>query len=88
MNSHSFHHESGFILEVKRDRLVTSSLEPIFLYTNSDQIGSSMICMAKPMSSHSIIEFMSTYHYQSTKYLHETHAEQILTIAAKGVREI
>lgn len=88
MNSRLFHHESRTISEVKRDRLPTGSLEPIFLYTNSDQIGSSMSCMAKPMSSHSIIGFMSTYNYQSTKCLHETHTDQILTITAKGVHEI
>lgn len=88
MNSCPFNHKGGSIFEVKRDRLFTGSLEPIFLYTNIDQIGSSMICMAKPMSSHSIIEFMSTYHYQSMNYPHETYAEQILTITTKGVCEI
>ena len=87
MNSRSFHHEGGSVFEVKRDRLLTGSFEPIFLYTNNDQIGSSMICMAKPMSSHSINEFMSAYNYH-TKYLHEMYADQSLTIISKGVREI
>lgn len=88
MNSLSFHHKDNPVLEVKRDRQFTGLREPIFLYTNSDQIGSSMICMAKPMSSHSIIEFMSTYHYQSTKDHHETHMDQSLTTITKGAHEI
>jgi hypothetical protein len=85
MNSHSFHYTGNSVLEVKRDRLLIGSHEPIFLYTNSDQIGSSMICMAKPASSHSTIEFMpNSHHYESATIAHEAHTNQTLTIISTG----
>lgn len=83
MNSLSFHHKDNPVPEVKRDRLLIGSLEPIFLYINMDQIGSSMICMTKPASSHSTIRFMSNFHYYDnvgTSY--EMHADQVITTGA------
>lgn len=80
MNLLSFHHKDDSASRVKRDRLSIGSLEPIFLYMNMDQIGSSMICMAKPASSHSIIKFMpNSHYYESVRTSYEMHADQAIT---------
>ncbi len=79
----SFHHRYNSVPEVKRDRQSIGSLEPIFLYTNIDQIGSSMICMAKHASSHSIIKFMpNSQYYESGRTFHEIHADQAMITGA------
>jgi len=89
MDLHSFHYAGNSVLQVKRDRLLIGSLEPIFLYTNSDQIGSSMICMAKPASSHSTIEFMpNSHHYESATIAHKVHVNQTLVIITTGGNKI
>lgn len=89
MDLHSFHYAGNSVLQVKRDRLLIGSLEPIFLYTNSDQIGSSMICMAKPAPSHSTIEFVpNSHHYESATIGHEAHTNQTLAIITTGGNKI
>jgi len=83
MNLLSFHHKGNSVPEVKRDRQSMCSLEPIFLYTNTDQIGSSMIGMAKPTSSHSIIKFMpNSQYYESGRTFHDMHTNQVITAGA------
>lgn len=83
MNLLSFHHKADSVSGVKRDRLSIGSLEPIFLYINMDQIGSSMICMAKPASSHSIIKFTpNSHHYECKDLSHKMHTDQVIIAGA------
>ncbi len=59
MNSFADNHERN---QVKRDRPYIGWLQSNFLYTYSDQIGSSVICMGKPRSNHYDIEFIPNFH--------------------------
>ncbi len=84
MNSLSFDHQDNFVPEVKRDRRLIGSLESIFLYTYSDQIGSSMIGMEKIRSRHKNIGFLPNFNCHKND-VRVTCVEQVTVIPTGAI---
>lgn len=82
MNLLSFHHKADSVSGVKRDRLSIGSLEPIFLYINMDQIGSSMICMAKPDLVIALLNLRLILIIMSVRTSHKMHTDQVIIAGA------